>query len=137
MLLIMSSIASCFFKSINPLIQQENLPVECDGLISTVEKNWKQHKKLKYHKYNEEFLTVLQRDYQNCLMTFKKNDIIKLLGQPTEEISEGIYYDMNEGCTEVLRQNCKMLVFQFRKGNGLLIAISVQDDVSHIHNIKN
>lgn len=137
MLLYLSSITSCSYKSINPSTQQENLPVECEGLISTVEKNWKQHKRLKFYKYNEEFLTLLQRDYQGCLMKLNRDEIKKIFGKPTQDLGDGVYYDMNRNCTDVLRQDCKMLVFQFRGNSGLLVAISVQDDASHIHNINN
>lgn len=138
MLLFFSSITSCSFKSVKPSIQQENLPIECDGLITIVEKNWKQHKKLKYYLYNEEFLTILQKDYKDCLMKLKKKDVISLLGQPTENLEEDyIYYSLNEGCMSVSPQSCKILVFHFREQSGQMFAIEVQSHDAILHNKLN
>lgn len=135
-LLVLNSIASCTFTSTNTTIKEESLSVSCNGLINVVNKNWKQHKKLKYYQSNSDFLVNLQKDYSSCLATFKKSDIVNLLGQPTEELGDLIYYDINKECKKTLRENCKMLVCQFRKGNGLLVSIGVQDEALQIHNNK-
>ncbi len=138
MLLIVSSITSCSYKSIKPSVNQENLDFTCDGLISAVKANWKQHKELKYFKYDEEFLTILQRDYQNCFKTLKKVDIINLLGEPTENIeNDYVFYSLNEGCMGKLPQDCKVLYFQFRESDGTVIVYLVQEHSVHIHYKQN
>ena len=133
MLFMVISMVSCSFKSVKPTLEQEELPAICDGLIYTVKKNWKQHQRLRYFEYNEVFLTTLQRDYIDCLMNLKKTDIISLFGKPTEDLVEGIYYSLKESCMGTLPHDCKILLFQFRKGDEDVIAVQVQDYTIHIH----
>jgi len=64
-------------------------------------------------------------------MTLKKTEIIKLLGQPTENLEDDyIFYALNEGCTDVSPHDCKILTFHFREESGKLFAIQVQDYIA-------
>lgn len=138
LLLVLISIASCTFKSIKPTISQKDLPSDCSGLISTIENSWKQHKKLKNYKYDEEFLNEIQKYYKNCMMKLNKEEVVKLFGKPTEDLEKDYaFYSLNEGCMEKLPKDCKVLFFQFREDNGLMLIYLVQEHTVHIDNKYN
>lgn len=118
-LVILTCTVSCStFQSVKPVVSQVILPNDCDKLVSLTHENWKKHKKLNYYKGENDFLTIIQRDYRKCITSLTKKEIISILGQPAKDDPDFVYYFLGESCLQPMRENCEALIFYFSEDSG-------------------
>lgn len=118
-LVVLTNIVSCSpFQLVKPVVSQVNLPNECENLVSLVQKNWKKHKKLNYYKGDNDFIAIIQRDYRKCITSLTGKEIIAILGQPSEDDPDFVYYFLGESCLHPMRENCEALIFYFNEDGG-------------------
>jgi hypothetical protein len=112
------SIASCStFKYVKPVIEQSELSPECENLVPLIKSKWKKHRKKNFYEGEDDFLTVIQRDYRRCITSLTKTEIIKLFGQPAEDDPDFAFYFLNETCLQSMPENCQTLIFYFKDDN--------------------
>ena len=111
-------LVSCMqYRSVRPTVSQEQLPETCEHLIEIVEEKWRSNKKYPYYEGKEDFLTVLQRDYRECIFSLGKERLVQIFGTPSEDQGLYIFYFLAEGCIGTFPQDCQILLFQFYRDN--------------------
>lgn len=90
-------------------------PVICIEIVELTElvtKDWESKEGTNIFIAKNDFLTILQRDYQACITTLNKTEIIKLLGTPSVEEIDLLKYFINNDCNKLFpKQSCISLNF--------------------------
>ena len=109
--LMLSSCSRVIERNLKSAIEKD-FSFECIGVIELVNENWGKDKKLNYYHSKNDFLNALQRNYQNCLSNMSREDVVKLLGTPTESDHSYLVYYLNEDCFRMTTETtCNALEF--------------------------
>ncbi len=131
-ILILFLIFSCNSNLLKKVSNTRNLNENCSGIEEYIKNNWKKDKTKEYYYYEREFLTVIQRDYRQCILSLNKDEITELLGNPvTQSDEEMMFYYLDEGCLRTPPNNCNMLIFYFDKKIGKVLDYQTMPYVIH------
>ncbi len=128
LLISLVNITSCSsFKQVLPEINEHDLSPNCEGLISLIKKNWKKHKELEYHEYNQELLGKLQNDYRDCILTLKSEQVIQIFGMPPKDWGDShIAYYLKEGCIG-FPDDCEILIFAIKNNQVKSVYVKIHE----------
>ena len=130
LIIVFSATVGCSsFKQVVPQLKEKDLSEKCEGLIPLVKKNWKKHKTLDYHQYNESFFKKLQTEYRDCILTLTPQEVVKIFGeQPADWGDSHIFYYIREGCIG-FPENCELLLFAIHNGKVRTVYINKHEGI--------
>ena len=112
------------FFLMKTIMNYENLPSECEGLIDTINKNWKRSKKFGYYITEEPSfimnkLVIQYKLKNNCFLQLDTLQIQQLFGEPNKKEKSEYQYFLEKDCFDI-HKSCRALVFTFDKRGNII-----------------
>lgn len=93
----------------------------CPKLVTFIQSNWKKQKNHLYY-YDDKFLDRFKKEFEGCLQQLDKNEIVDLLGIPSEDLNDGyLNYYLNTKCVDYSLGVCHYFTVIYDTANGKVV----------------